>query len=253
MIEVGDAQLLGWLGAFLSPFFRILGLFSSAPILSQRAVPVRVRIAFSLLLAALVAPLLPDNPGVRVDTATGVLALAGETLIGFAIGMVARVVLAAVEIAGEAVGLQMGLSFAGFFDPASGQLNAVSRLMNTLSLAVFVAMNGPAVLVLATVRSFELIPPATSLQDWLPRLDVASLGAGMFELGVTIALPFMALLLFANFALGVISRIAPQLNIFAIGFPVTIGAGLVLLALGLPLMQAPFELMIERIVEALGR
>ena len=251
MIGVGESQLLAWLSAFLLPFFRILGLFTSAPILSQRAMPVRVRVGASLLLAALVAPLIPPGPAADLAAASGWLAVASEALIGFAMGFVARAILAAVEVAGEAVGLQMGLSFAGFFDPDSGQLNAVSRLMNTLSLAAFVAFHGPLLLVVAAVRSFELIPPATALSGWLTRVDPVSLGGALFGLGLTIALPFMALLLFANLALGVISRIAPQLNIFAIGFPVTIGAGLVLLALGLPLLQAPLESMFEQVLSAL--
>lgn len=250
MIVVGEAQLLGWLGALLLPFFRLLGLFSSAPILSQRSVPVRLRVAAALALAVLVAPL--SNTAAAPDLAapSGWLVVASEALIGFAIGFVARAVLAAVEVAGEVIGLQMGLSFAGFFDPGSGQANAVGRLLNTLSLWAFVAVNGPVLLVAAVVRSFEVIPPTASFAGWIGQVQPATLGAGIFELGVMLALPFMALLLFVNLALGVVSRIAPQLNIFAIGFPVTIGAGLLLLALGLPLMQQPFQILIERLVAA---
>ncbi len=248
MIQVDETQLLAWISALLLPFFRLLGLFTSAPILSQRSVPVRLRVVAAASIAVLVAPLVPPGQPADLASPDGWLVVASEALIGFAIGFVARTTLAAVELAGEAIGLQMGLSFAGFFDPDSGQLNAVSRLLNTLSLAAFVAVNGPVLLVAAVVRSFEVIPPATSLGDWLVRLQPASLGAGVFELGVMIALPFMALLLFVNLGLGVVSRIAPQLNIFAIGFPVTIGAGLVLLALGLPLMQQPLEMMMERLV-----
>lgn len=251
MIQVGEAQLLGWLSAFLLPFFRILGLFSSAPILSQRAVSLRSRIALSLALAVLAAPLVPAVPAADLGAASGWLAVASEALIGFAIGFVARAILASVEVAGEVVGLQMGLSFAGFFDPDSGQINAVSRLLNTLSLAAFVAINGPLLLLAAAVRSFEVIPPATALTDWLVRVDPAGLGASLFGLGLTIALPFMALLLFTNLMLGIVSRVAPQLNIFAIGFPVTIGAGLALLALGLPLLQGPFESIFERVFSTL--
>lgn len=251
MIQVTETQLLAWLSAYLLPFFRILGMFSSAPVLSQRVVAVRVRVATSLLVAIVVAPLVPAEASVNIASAAGLLAVATEVLIGIAIGFIARVILASVEIAGEAIGLQMGLSFAGFFDPESGQLNAVSRLLNTLSLAAFVAINGPVLMVAAVVRSFDLIPPAVALGNWLDRLQPAALGTGLFELGVAIALPFMALLLFVNLALGVIARIAPQLNIFAIGFPVTIGTGLALLALGLPLLQQPFQTLIERMLAAL--
>lgn len=250
MITVGETQLLAWLGALLLPFFRVLGLFTSAPILSQRSVPVRLRVAVSLVVAALVAPSIPPAAALDIASPVGWLAVAGEALVGFAIGFVARVVLASVEVAGETIGLQMGLSFAGFFDPDSGQVNGVSRLLNTLSLWAFVAINGPVLLVAAVVHSFDVVPPATMLGDWIGRMQPAPLGAGVFELGVMIALPFMALLLFVNLGLGIVSRIAPQLNIFAIGFPVTIGAGLVLLALAMPLMQQPFALLIERLLAA---
>ncbi|MCO5099843.1 MAG: flagellar biosynthetic protein FliR [Burkholderiaceae bacterium] len=250
MIDVGETQLLAWLGALLLPFFRVLGLFTSAPIVSQRSVPVRLRVAVSLAIAALVAPLVPSSAALDIASPAGWLAVASEALVGFAIGFVARVVLSAVEVAGETIGLQMGLSFAGFFDPNSGQMNAVSRLLNTLSLWAFVAINGPVLLVAAVVRSFEVIPPASLFADWIDRMQPAALGAGVFELGVMIALPFMALLLFVNLGLGVVSRIAPQLNIFAIGFPVTIGAGLVLLTLAMPLMQQPFALLVERLLAA---
>lgn len=248
MIEVTEAQLLGWLGALLLPFFRILGLFTSAPILSQRSIPLRLRITVSLAIAALVAPLMPAAPALDIGAPAGWLVVAGEALIGFAIGFVARVVLAAVELAGEAIGLQMGLSFAGFFDAYGGHVNGVSRLLNTLSLWAFVAINGPVLLVAAVVHSFDVIPPATAFGDWIARVQPASLGAGIFELGVMIALPFMALLLFVNLGLGVVSRIAPQLNIFAIGFPVTIGSGLLLLALAMPLLQQPFQTLFERVL-----
>jgi len=126
----------------------------------------------------------------------------------------------------------------------------VSRLLNTLSLWAFVAINGPVLLVAAVVQSFDVIPPAAALGEWIGRMQPASLGAGVFELGVMIALPFMALLLFVNLGLGVVSRIAPQLNIFAIGFPVTIGAGLLLLALAMPLLQQPFQILVERLLTA---
>ncbi|MDT3677614.1 MAG: flagellar biosynthetic protein FliR [Burkholderiaceae bacterium] len=250
MIEVTETQLLDWLGALLLPFFRVLGLFTVAPIVSQRAVPARLRVAASLAIAALVAPLIPAAPALEIASPSGWLAVASEALVGFAIGFVARVVLAAVEVAGETIGLQMGLSFAGFFDPDSGQSNGVSRLLNTLSLWAFVAINGPVLLVAAVVQSFDVIPPATALGEWIGRMQPASLGAGVFELGVMIALPFMALLLFVNLGLGVVSRIAPQLNIFAIGFPVTIGAGLLLLALAMPLLQQPFQILVERLLAA---
>ncbi len=252
MISVTEAQLLGWLASFLMPFFRILGIFTAAPILSARAFPTRIRIGLALLVAMVTAPLSNAAPASFDDPDIWLL-LAGELMVGLAIGLVARMILSAVDLAGETIGLQMGLSFAGFFDPASGSnSNAVGRLLGTLSLAAFVAADGPALLIAATVQSIETVPAAEAGSAFLGRIDVGSIATTVFELGILIALPYMALLLFVNLALGVVSRVAPQLNVFAIGFPVTISAGLVLLTLGLPLMAQPFSRVIEAILRAIG-
>ena len=252
MISVTEAQLLGWLASFLVPFFRILGIFTAAPILSARAFPARVRIGLALLVAMVTAPLSNAAPASFDDPDIWLL-LASELMVGLAIGLVARMILSAVDLAGETIGLQMGLSFAGFFDPASGSnSNAVGRLLGTLSHAAIVAADGPALLIAATVQSIETVPAAQAGSAFLGRIDIGAIATTVFELGILIALPYMALLLFVNLALGIVSRVAPQLNVFAIGFPVTITAGLVLLALGLPLMAQPFSRVIEAILGAIG-
>ena len=107
-------------------------------------------------------------------------------------------------------------------------------------------------IVAATVQSIQSLPPGTAEGSYLARLDIAGVATTVFRLGLLIALPYMALLLFVNLALGMVSRVAPQLNVFAIGFPVTIGAGLVLLAIGLPLMGQPFQRVLEAVLAAIG-
>ena len=252
MISITEAQLLGWLATFLLPFFRILGIFTAAPILSARAFPARIRIGLALLIAIVAAPLGNAPPAAFDDPAIWLL-LASEMMVGLAIGLVARMILSAVDLAGETIGLQMGLSFAGFFDPASGtNSNAVGRLLGTLSLMAFVAADGPALLIAATVQSIETVPAAEAGSAFLGRIDIGGVATTVFELGLLIALPYMALLLFVNLALGVVSRVAPQLNVFAIGFPVTIASGLVLLTLGLPLMSQPFARVVEAILRSIG-
>ena len=252
MLSVTEAQMLGWLAGFLPPFFRILGIFTAAPILSARAFPARVRIGLALLIAVVAAPLGSAAPASFGDAGIW-LRLASEIMVGLAIGLVARMILSAVDLAGETIGLQMGLSFAGFFDPASGSSsNAVGRLLGTLSLAAFVAADGPALLIAATVQSIESVPAEQAGSLFLGRIDIGGVATTVFELGLLIALPYMALLLFVNLALGVVSRVAPQLNVFAIGFPVTIASGLVLLTIGLPLMAQPFARVVEAILRAVG-
>lgn len=252
MITFDEAQILGWLSALLMPLFRLLGLFSSAPLLSSRNIPVRYRVMAALSLAVLAAPLVHGKTPSFDDPAFFVL-MASEVMIGLAIGLVCRMLLASVEMAGEIIGLQMGFSFAAFFDPSTGSnSNAIGRLFNTMSLTSFAVINGPLLLVAATMNSLERMPASMGTQQFLGRLDIGAVISQVFELGLLMALPYMALLLFVNLSLGLISRVAPQLNVFAIGFPITIGSGLTLLTLGLPMLYAPLAQMHQAIFSLLG-
>ena len=246
MVTVTDAQLQAWLAAFLLPFFRILALVSAAPVLSLRAVPTRARIGLSVVLAATIAPSVSAPLNVDLASWTGVGFIAQEIAVGLVIGFAARLVFAAFDLAGEIIGLQMGLSFAGFFDPGGGTGNAVGSFMNTMATLLFLALNGPLLLVAATLRSFTTLPVGRVPFDFANRLDPVALGAEVFALGLLIALPFLALILFVNILLGVMSRVAPQLSLFSIGFPVTILVGMVLLVLALPWIERPMT-------EGLGR
>ena len=257
MITFDEAQILGWLSALLMPLFRLLGLFSSAPLLSSRNIPVRYRVMAALSLAVLAAPLVHGKTPSFDDPAFFVL-MASEVMIGLAIGLVCRMLLASVEMAGEIIGLQMGFSFAAFFDPSTGSnSNAIGRLFNTMSLTSsrmpsIAVINGPLLLVAATMNSLERMPASMGTQQFLGRLDIGAVISQVFELGLLMALPYMALLLFVNLSLGLISRVAPQLNVFAIGFPITIGSGLMLLTLGMPMLYAPLARMHQAIFSLLG-
>ncbi|MEZ5739157.1 MAG: flagellar biosynthetic protein FliR [Burkholderiaceae bacterium] len=238
MISVTDQMMLQWGLALLLPFFRILGIFTSAPIISARSTPARLRIALALAVAALVAPSLPVPA--QALGAELVPIMVREVIIGLLIGFLARVVFTAFEIAGEAIGLQMGLSFAGFFDPQSGASNPVARLINMIALTGFAALNGHALLVSTIMDSFRQLPIGGDWH-WFDGQALVSFGTLMFSLGLSVALPFMVLLLFLNLALGIMSRVAPQFSIFSIGFPVTISCGLILLALAVPMLDVPIN------------
>ena len=239
MVTFSDAQLAAWLAAFFLPFCRILALFSAAPVLSVRAVPARARIGLSLLLAAAMAPSIVVPRDLELVSLATLGLIAQEVVVGLAIGFVARLAFAAFDLAGEVIGLQMGLSFAGFFDPQGGQGTAVGSFMNTTATLLFVAMNGPLMLVAATLRSFTSLPVGHAPFAIAERFDPIALGAEVFALGLLIAVPFLAMILFVNLLLGVMSRVAPQLSLFSIGFPVTILVGMVLLATGLPWIETP--------------
>ena len=180
------------------------------------------------------------------------LQTAHEVAIGLAIGFAARLVLAAAEIGGELIGLQMGLSFAGFFDPQSGSANAIGRLVSTMALLTFVVLDGPQLLLAAVVRSFAVLPLTLEASLPLGAAQLARFGTGIFGSALSIALPIVAMQLIVNLVLGIVSRVAPQFNVFAIGFPVTIGSGLLLLALGLPVLDQALIGATEQMLGLLG-
>jgi flagellar biosynthesis protein FliR len=170
-------------------------------------------------------------------------------LIGLTLGFSVRIVFSAIEFAGELVGLQMGLNFAGFFDPATGgQTTAVSRFLGTIVAWLFILINGHLLMVAALVQSFHSFPVAAQPLAFLAVLQPYTWGAEIFKLGLWIALPMVAMLLFVNLVLGVISRVSQQMNIFSVGFPVTLSVGLLGLLLTLPLMQAPFTMALEQML-----
>ncbi len=260
MISLTDAQLNTWLISFVWPLVRILGLIMVAPIFGHRSVPARVKIGLGVFIALIVSPALPPLPDVGLGSWQGLFILVQQLLIGIAIGFVMRVTFAAVEAAGEIVGLQMGLGFASFFDPQSaGQTLVLARFFNLLAMLVFLAINAHLLLIGVLVDSFQTLPISTQPVAVAGFFKLASFGSTVFAVGLQLALPLIAILLMTNLALGILTRSAPQLNIFAIGFPITLGVGLIVLDIMLPYFAPQFEHMIQNgfkatadVIHALG-
>ncbi|HEX6016584.1 MAG TPA: flagellar biosynthetic protein FliR [Burkholderiaceae bacterium] len=249
MLTFTDAQLQAWIAPLLWPFLRALALFTSLPVLGQRIVPVRVRIALAFFIAVAAQAMLPPMPAVALDSTAALLLAVQQVVIGLALGFAVRIVFAAVEMAGEIVGLQMGLNFASFFDPATAsQTNAAGRLFGAMVALLFIVIDGHLAVIAALARSFEAFPVGTDVLGWLRTLQPQVWGAEVFHLGLWIALPLVGMLLFVNIVLGVISRVAPQINVFAVGFPVTVAVGLIGMLMMLPMMQSPFTMALERML-----
>ena len=249
MPTFSEAQLLAWITPLLWPFLRTLALFSTIPVLSQRSVPLRVRVGLAFMITVCAQASLPEMPVVALDSSVAVLVVVQQVLIGLSLGFAARIVFAAIEFAGELVGLQMGLNFAGFFDPATGgQTTAVSRFFGTIVAWLFIIVNGHLLMIAALTESFRAFPVGPEPFAFLRALQPHAWGAEIFKLGLWIALPMVAMLLFINLVLGVISRVSQQMNIFAIGFPITLSVGLIGVMLTLPMMQAPFTMALEQML-----
>ena len=250
MITFTESQLLGWITPLLWPFFRALALFTALPVLGSRSVPVRVRIALAAFIAFAAHDGLPAPPTVALDSPLAMMLLAQQTVIGLSLGFAVRLVFAAVEFAGEIIGLQMGLNFAGFFDPLSAStVTATSRFFGTMVAWLFIVMGGHLLVIAALVQSFTSFPVGPEPFAFLRQMQPHRWGAEIFATGLWIALPLVTMLLFVNLVLGAVSRVAPQINIFAIGFPVTLSVGLLGLLLTLPALQTPFVMTLERLLE----
>lgn len=241
MISVTAAQLDAWLAAFAWPLARILALIASAPVIGNPGVPARVKIGIGLLITVLVAPLVPSPPGIDPASATGLLILAQQVLIGLAMGFAMHVVFHAAEMAGEFIGLQMGLGFATLYDASvPGMIPIISQYLGIVVSLAFLAVDGHLLLVSALVESFQVLPLAPlSAPSGLRAL--AEWGGSIFSYGLALSLPLLAALLITNLALGILTRAAPQLNIFAIGFPLTILMGMLVLALVMPNLAPALE------------
>ncbi len=245
MVTFSALQLDAWLAGFFLPFVRILALFTAAPLFSSRSFPTRARVAAAGAIALAVAPFANVPTGLSLGSAAGLGMVAQQVAIGLSLGFAARLVFAVFETAGEIIGLQMGFSFAGFFDPQGGSDSAVGTWLNTLAMLLFLSLNAHLLLIDALVATFQSLPIAADPFVALGRLRLERLGGDLFRLAVALALPATVLMLFINLVLGFASRVAPQLSLFSVGFPITVIAGLLLLALGTGHLVAPMAEALE--------
>jgi flagellar biosynthetic protein FliR len=250
MISITSAELQTLVASFLWPLTRILGLISVAPLFGNVSVPARVKIGLGTLLAIVIAPSVPAVPAMDPMSLPGFLILFQQLVIGAAMGFAMRIVFAAVEMAGEISSMTMGLGFAVFFDPQTrGRSSAISQFLALLMMMVYLASNLHLVLLSTLAQSFASLPiTAAGLNDGGFQ-QVAIWGGRVFSAGIQLALPIVAALLITNIALGILTRAAPTLNLFGIGFPITIGVGFVMIALSLPYLATP---MVKLLQESIG-
>jgi len=247
------AELDAWLATFFWPLVRILAVLSVAPLIGQTRVPVRIRVALGVAIAIAVTPTLPPMPAVSPASAQGALVLLTQAIIGLAIGFAMRLVFAAVEMAGDIAGTQMGLGFALFYDPGNVQHTPLlGQFMGLVATLTFLSINGHLMVISALADSFRLLPIASAplpggLFDTLARQ-----GAIVFAAALQLSLPLVMTLLIVNLALGVLTRAAPQLNIFAVGFPVTLAVGFGILMLALPYFAPVLERLFQDTFRFLG-
>lgn len=256
MLTVTSAQLEAWMAALLWPLTRVLAVLAAAPVLGQVRVHSRVRIGLAIGIVLVISPSLPPMPQVAPGSAMGMLILAYQVIIGLAIGFALRLVFVAVEMAGDLIGLQMGLGFAMFYDPGNVQHTPIlGQFLGLLATLIFLSINGHLLIVSALIESFHTLPITLEPMPGGFFHTLARHGTIIFAAGLQLALPLIVTMLVVNLALGVLTRAAPQLNIFAVGFPVTLAIGFAVLLLTLPYFAPLFQRLLDqgfRFVAGLG-
>lgn len=246
---VSEALLLGWLQQYGWPFLRISSMFLILPVFGTRRVPARVRLILSGLMTLIVVPLLPESAGMSEAPGAWVETLLQQMLVGLAIGFALLLVFESVLLGGELIAYSMGLGFAQLADPLRGvNTPVVGQFLTIWVTLLFLSLDGAAWVSQLIVESFWLRPIGGDALSLVQAWELLQFAAVVYAGGVQLALPIIIALLWINLVLGVISRSAPALNLFAIGFPVTLFAGLLLLWLGLPSIGEHFS---NALVEAL--
>ncbi|HAT1515300.1 TPA: flagellar type III secretion system protein FliR [Morganella morganii] len=247
MLSLSVLSLYPLINQYFWPFLRILAVFSSSPIFNEKEINKKTKIALAMILTLLVAPGLPQTQ-VNIFSIDALWVGIQQILIGVAMGLTIQFIFIAIRHAGEIIGLQMGLSFATFYDPSGGQnMPVISRILNLLATLLFLAFNGHLMLIDALVMSFEAIPIQHKLLRSEGFMIFVQTSGLIFTSGMILALPIVSVLLCLNLIMGILNRLTPQLSIFVVGFPLSLSIGM----LSLSLLMYSFSPFFQRLINAI--
>lgn len=251
MLELTNAQIGGWLGQFLLPLFRIASMLMVMPVIGTQLVPVRVRLYLALAICVVLAPTLPPMPQVDSVSLQSMLLVGEQVLIGVMFGFMLQLYFHLFTVAGQIIAVQMGLGFASMVDPSNGvSVPVLGQFLLMLVTLLFLAMNGHLVVLEVLAESFVTLPVGEGLlldHYW----SIAGKLSWVVAAGLLISLPIVTALLVVNLAFGVMTRAAPQLNIFSIGFPLTLVVGLFIVWIGMADILSQFQLLLREALDLL--
>lgn len=238
-------------------FARIVAIMIQAPILGSKHFNTQVRIGTALALTMLAFPNLPVPDDFPEEMRGFLLAILTQIVVGLCIGMVSFMTMAAAQFGGEMLDIQMGLSVAASMDPSSGGASKLlNRLMFYIAMLLFLVVDGHHQFMIAIYRSFELIPLTYFRVSGALIEQLIRLTGEIFLIGIQIAAPALAALFITQVALGLLARVAPQMNVFMLSFPLNIAIGLMLVSVGLPvitrLLKYRFEVTLDEMFRAMG-
>lgn len=240
-MQFSEAIMSQYIADFMWPMVRIGAMMMAAPIFSVRQVPMRFRLLLTIIITIVVQPLIPSAPVVKLFSPDFFMIMLHQVGIGVMIGFVMQLAFAALIFSGQVMAYSMGLGFASMMDPTNGvQVPVVSQYWLILAMLGFVITNGHLVLISNLVESFTILPIATEGLSRNSLWELLRWSSRVFSAGLVMAMPIVIALLLLNIGLGVISRAAPQLNIFAIGFPISITTGFLLVWVTMPHVLTSF-------------
>ncbi len=246
-------EFLQYLGLYFWPFVRLGAALALVPMFAMTAVPMRARLLLVVFVVLAAAPQLHLPPPIDPFSIEGVLVMLQQVVIGLAMGLIFLVIFQAFVVGGHFVSMGMGLAFATMADPTSGMNSpVVSQFFTIMATLLFLSLNGHLLVIQVVIDSFRFLPVGMSMLSPETLRAVAGFGAYMFSAGVLMALPVVTTLLLVNLAFGIMSRAAPAMNIFAVGFPITLMTGLVLLSLMSPFLLEHLRALIEQGVGLIG-
>jgi flagellar biosynthetic protein FliR len=252
MLHLTTGQLETWLAQYIWPFIRIGACFMAAPIFGARFVPARMRLMLAGAVTLIVAPLIPP-PQVTTFSAAGLVVTVHQVIIGVAVGFALQLIFDALAMGGQLLSNTMGLSFAFNVDPLRGASTPVlGQLYMILVTLTFLSLNGHLIMIEVLVQGFTTLPIGTTGLGANAIWALVAWGNQLFAGALAVALPGMTALLVVNLGFGVMSRAAPTLNLFAVGFPVTLIFGLVIVYAGLPSVQVAFVDSLETALDVLS-
>src|SRR5690606_35696733 len=221
-LVISEEQLMQFIGQYLWPMLRISAFYFAIPVVGARTVPARVRIILALFTTILLVPVLPPAPIISFVSLEAMVMVVKEIVIGLAMGFMLQVVLHVFVLAGQLIAMKMVLGFAAMNDPSSGvSVTVLSQFYLLLSTLLFLAIGGHIIMIHMLVDSFAVLPiigPGLTADNFIA---IVGLGSWMFNIGLVISLPLFTALLVVNMSFGVMSRSAPQMNVFTVGFPIT--------------------------------
>ncbi|MCK9394359.1 MAG: flagellar biosynthetic protein FliR [Methylobacter sp.] len=249
-----EEQILGQVALFIWPLMRISTMFIAMPLFSIRSVPARVRLILSVAITLVIMPLIPPLPTVEMFSYTGFMTAIAQVMIGLTSGFILQLVFAVVVFAGQGIALSMGLGFSMMVDPQNGQqVPVIAQLYTVTTTLIFVSLDGHLLLIQMLLDSFKTLPIGIDGIDKAGIWSIIVWSSKMFTGGLLLSMPIIAGLLLVNVIFGVAARAAPQLQIFSVGFPVTLMLGMLLVWKTLPDVLDQFSGILTESYDLIGQ